>query len=492
MSKKFFTITVFLLLSTIVCAQTLRLDNTYGNEGVLNSRLFGLYNVHCHLVTQNNSIIVGLKGNSAINSINFRIGKINPKGSIDSSFGANGLSFISINIDSTILPQSNPIALVEGKDSALYVLINMVNNRAGLVKVKFNGIVDSSFGNNGLVYFDIRGLAITPREITINNNIVYISGYFQENKRFKGFVKAYTSDGKIQWLKSNQAHLEFDNSSDWGVIVNSHVVDFPYIYLAGESVENTLTEFLLIKSNLTDPVVQNIEKKLTLDKWQYHAIIKLKLVDNSFYFIGKFYRNSYTDYTSLIAKLDKNLVFDNTFNKNGIKVSPFYPDKVIYHDFTGNKNKIFITGYQRGSLGNRYFINNITTDGKDVNSFENNSYYYFQGNNFPVYISMNSETQMLLFFNEESEFRVIQYQLNYLSNIDKEALFDFSIFPNPTHSIISFNVNIESVNLFDIQGTLLLSVENTNQLDLSLLNAGMYVLELNEGLIKKYVKVLKN
>jgi hypothetical protein len=99
---------------------------------------------------------------------------------------------------------------------------------------------------------------------------------------------------------------------------------------------------------------------------------------------------------------------------------------------------------------------------------------------------------MLLFFNEESEFRVIQYQLNYLSNIDKDAYLDFLIFPNPTHSIISFNVNIESVNLFDIQGTLLLSAENTNQLDLSLLNAGMYVLELNEGLIKKYVKVLKN
>ena len=56
--------------------------------------------------------------------------------------------------------------------------------------------------------------------------------------------------------------------------------------------------------------------------------------------MGKFFRNSNRDYTSLIAKFDKNLVFDNTFNKNGIKVSPFYPDKIIYHDFIVNKNKI--------------------------------------------------------------------------------------------------------------------------------------------------------
>ena len=493
MSKKFFTTSVFFFLGVFLSAQTLSIDRTYGNEGVFNSRLFGLNNIHCHLVAQNNSIIVGLKGNSAINSINFRLGKISPEGSIDSSFGANGLSFISLNIDSTILPQSTPIALVEGRDSTLYVLINMVNNRAGLVKIKSNGVVDSSFGNNGLVCFDIRGLAITPREISISNNIVYISGFFQEDKRFKGFVKAYTSDGKIQWLKSNQAHLEFDNSSDWGVIVNSHVVDFPYIYLAGESVESTLTEFLLIKSHLTDPVVQNIEKKLTLDKWQYHAIFKLKLVDNSFYFMGKFFRNSNRDYTSLIAKFDKNLVFDKTFNKNGIKVSPFYPDKIIYHDFIVNKNKIFIVGYQRSSSnGNRYFINNMTTDGNDVISFEKNSYFYFQGQDFPVYLTMTSETQLLLFFNQESEFNTIQYQFNYSSNIiNKDEFVDFSVFPNPTHSVIGFNDTIETVNLFNIQGTLLLSEENTNQIDLSLLNSGVYMLELNTGLTKKYVKVMK-
>ena len=495
MSKKFFTITVFLLLSSIVWAQTLRLDNTYGFNGTLNFRISGnqISPHYCSNVTKSYGVILGFGGSSLISKYNFRLCKISPKGTVDSSFGVNGMTYFTKGMDTA---SPIPTSIIEGPDSSIYILIKVNNTKAGVVKMRSNGTVDSAFGTNGLIEFMVKGIALTPKEITTNNDLIYVRGDFRENGRNVCFVKCFNLNGEVYLLKSGQAHLEYDNTSLFGTIFNSHVVDFPYIYLAGTTMDSGTSAFIVVKMHLTDNRVGNIEKELKIDKWQYHNILKLKLVNNSLYFMGLFMRNINKENTSLIAKLDKNLVLDKTFNKNGIKVSTVYPDKIFYYDFSISNNRIYIVG-GRASSGSsnvfikQQFINCISTDGNDINTFADNSYFYFDGQQNAAKITLSPNSKILLTY-DERDFISTQYVMNTLTNVVNNNLpNDVSVFPNPTSSILNFNVIAESAKLLNLQGNVLLYDNNTNNFDLSPINPGMYFLELQIGLTKKQFKVIR-
>jgi hypothetical protein len=82
--------------------------------------------------------------------------------------------------------------------------------------------------------------------------------------------------------------------------------------------------------------------------------------------------------------------------------------------------------------------------------------------------------------------------MNTLTNVVNNSLpNDVSVFPNPTSSILNFNVIAESAKLLNLQGNVLLYDNNTNNFDLSLINPGVYFLELQIGLTKKQFKVIR-
>jgi hypothetical protein len=389
-----------------------------------------------------------------------------------------------------------PTSIIEGPDSSIYTLFQVNNTKAGVVKMRSNGTVDSAFGTNGLIEFMVKGMTLTPKEISINNDLIHVRGDFRENGRNVCFVKCFNLNGEVYLLKSGQAHLEYDNTSLFGTIFNSHVVDFPYIYLAGTTMDSGSSAFLLVKMHLTDHRVATIENEYMINNWQFHNILKLKLVSNSFYIMGVFMRNINKENTSLIAKLDKNLVLDKTFNKNGIKISTVYPDKIFYYDFSISNNRIYIVG-GRASSGSsnvfikQQFINCISTDGNDINTFADNSFFYFDGQQNAAKITLSPNSKILLTY-DERDFISTQYVMNTLTNVVNNSLpNDVSVFPNPTSSILNFNVIAESAKLLDIQGNVLLFDNNTNNFDLSPINPGVYFLELQMGLIVKQFKVIR-
>lgn len=63
---------------------------------------------------------------------------------------------------------------------------------------------------------------------------------------------------------------------------------------------------------------------------------------------------------------------------------------------------------------------------------------------------------------------------------------DFIIYPNPTTETLYFNKSLKNVNIFDASGQLILSQNNCNQINLSNLNAGIYLLK-SEKFSKRFV-----
>jgi hypothetical protein len=64
------------------------------------------------------------------------------------------------------------------------------------------------------------------------------------------------------------------------------------------------------------------------------------------------------------------------------------------------------------------------------------------------------------------------------------------VYPNPTSGVININKNVD-INVFNYIGDMIISKNNINVLDMSRLNSGMYVLQINyqnKSIIKQIIK----
>jgi hypothetical protein len=66
-------------------------------------------------------------------------------------------------------------------------------------------------------------------------------------------------------------------------------------------------------------------------------------------------------------------------------------------------------------------------------------------------------------------------------------------YPNPVQQIMRFNATMSSIDIFDIQGNEILTAKNVNQLDVSILKQGMYIIRVkntdNSISIQKFIKI---
>lgn len=86
-------------------------------------------------------------------------------------------------------------------------------------------------------------------------------------------------------------------------------------------------------------------------------------------------------------------------------------------------------------------------------------------------------------------FNLNAFQLRKITAASLRSAVDngFSIYPNPTNSVLTISETVGHATIYSLNGTLVKTVMNTNTVDVSELNAGMYILRSNN----KFVKFVK-
>ncbi|WP_405575346.1 alpha-amylase family glycosyl hydrolase [Winogradskyella sp. Asnod2-B02-A] len=95
------------------------------------------------------------------------------------------------------------------------------------------------------------------------------------------------------------------------------------------------------------------------------------------------------------------------------------------------------------------------------------------------------------------QFRILGNQPTNVLSVDEEALFGFTIYPNPTNSSFSVNVNVSNIEVYDLTGKLVKSFKGdftrTDTFDISTLNSGIYMVKVqnndNRILTSKLIKI---
>ena len=274
--KSLVTVLIILLITQTGFGQDGSFDNTFGQNGVQQFSIdtFNTRGAEIIYMPDSSILISGACYHQQFGAQFNRglfLSKFLTNGSLDLSFGTNGTLFIpngangNSNLNSMVLlPDGNILchAVIDGN----YVLF----------KINQNGVIDSTYGNNGIVNIDNAGWIAYQ-----STGKVIIVGHFFDGYNYLYHWSRYKNDGSI------------DSTFGINGIMQTSVTSYRFDLC--------------------------------------HAI-KVQ-ADNKIIAVGTSYESA-TQRRAVIVRINENGTFDNTFGNNGVVITPIgaNPGYAIYND----------------------------------------------------------------------------------------------------------------------------------------------------------------
>jgi hypothetical protein len=289
----------------------------------------------------------------------------------------------------------NPIILVERWPTGS----TFDNSEVRLLKVDTLGVLDPSFGSNGIIDYSLP-YKLWPTSFDFMGNDIIVVG----KTEFKGFCTKINANGTIN-TQFQTGTVEYSTQSDSVLVFNKvQVVDENNIIVAGYILNYAAGQYL------------------------FEGIVGLLDADGNWspgfnqtgYMHLDYGSQATTGWTGKITE-----AFDLDFN---------------------NLNEIFITGKRNPIAGN---------------------------------------TKQTLFL---AKLKNVVYNTSPSSTNEYEFISDFMLYPNPVNEVLYFNTTAD-VQVFDINGKIVLEQKSSNEISVQGLNPGIYFLKTKDGHSIKFVKL---
>lgn len=364
-----------------------------------------------------------------IQSLN-KIVKYTLSGSVDSSFGSNGISEELFPINSGDSAQK----IIVNSDQSIYVLIT--GNR--IKKILPNGTIDTNFGtktfndNALLLKSNDNSLLIKYKNLNTNTDV----------------ITKYTAQGNLDTSFGNQGELSITIPAGFLNIYTNNLNEFFVLSISSPSLINTITKY---NTNGIDSNFGN-NGSLNITYSDFISCLGLR--------IGKIDFDSNNNII-LFGIADYSLGFNEVnvfkYNVNGT------PD----HTFNINKN------YFRGTGES-----NIPY--RDYKVIDNNTFMFF------------SIRSIVAGMQDLRVFRYLRNQsLNVFESYTKKEI---EIYPNPVSDFLQIkldlNEKLQKINVYSLDGKLILSSTNIKN-NLQHLSSGNYIIEVITNKNKYKEKILK-
>lgn len=245
---------IFLIVSTVIFNQAVSqiIDSSFGNNGIVVTDLsLNVDALHAMKLQPDGKIIATGFSNSKLTLVRYK-----PNGFLDSAFGINGIAAtnFSCNFGSpyevSLLPNGKMLLLCANASSML------------LTRHNANGSLDSSFGENGIANISQKvPMAYCTGMSAVADNKIIVAGSISYDSIF--LIK-YSADGHIDVAFGNQGHVKTKMPEGY---TNITAEDFCVqkdgsIFLAG-NVGNPTTayyDFFLCKFNANGILDQSFGK----------------------------------------------------------------------------------------------------------------------------------------------------------------------------------------------------------------------------------------
>ncbi len=394
------------------------LDDSFGVNGkvILNAPNAPLTFRKSYLLILDDQKIVVAGGGSVL--------KFNSDGTLDSSFGTNGVAQASAEI--TGLVQQN-----DGK-----FLLGYKTSDLGVGRMNADGSIDTSFGVNGTTAVNIG--------MDVYNNNPLASYDYTESLQLQ-------SDGKIIVAGTTTYY----NSA---TVENLGMVRF--------NVDGSLdTTF-----GTNGIVVQNFAS------FDHGFLIKV-LPNDELLIAGAiiYYPLSLQTYRYGLAKYNENGVLDTSFGNNGIAINPLINREFIYGRIELVNGKILVSGFKSIEQNNQFVVNfhltSLNENGSVNTSFNSQGFVttsfdssYSLPNDFIVQPD-GKIIQCGYIGSTNSDFALCRFDVDNLST-NRLITTQFSVAPNPFKNQIHIKANSlvnTEIELYDVFGRKLYAHSFQNQ-----------------------------
>jgi len=199
--KKLFTLFIILFAVKVIAQPSGSLDPTFGNGGkVVTSITSGQDKAFGVAIQSDSKIIVAGYSTNTITGKDFAVVRYKTDGTLDSTFGNNGIVTTDLQIGSEDVAYS--VALQsDGKIILAGYSDNGSNKDAALIRYNSNGTIDSTFGTNGIVITDFENNQQDEIKVLkihqLTGNIIVGGASAISTSIGKPVIARYTSSGNL-------------------------------------------------------------------------------------------------------------------------------------------------------------------------------------------------------------------------------------------------------------------------------------------------------
>ena len=390
----------------------------------------------------------------------------------------------------------------------------------GMIRYNPNGTLDTTFGANGVVMTDFNNLDDFCNSITLQNDgqIVLVG---ETNTPIQGVnygIIRYNSDGSLDLSFGNNGKISLDLSSNFYPYTSSSATSVKIqstgkIIIGGscdkQDIGNYTVQFAIVRLNSNGTLDTSFGingQVFSLSTIGGIKQLTCLLIDNSDKIMaGGFDRiGSINTRKALIQKYDENGNLDSSFANNGSFITD--EEKAIYEFSLQNDNKILAVGFTSNPTGYHdygYLIYRFNSDGTIDNSFGSNG-MFTRNPNTGVYV----EDQAFAVAYQNNSSKIIiggtSYSLNVLerygnvvlSNTNLNSMSPFNLYPNPANDVLKIqndtNYKIETFTIINVLGKKVLQINDfDSEVNIQDLQKGFYIVEINSENKKFRLKFLK-
>lgn len=251
MKTKLLYLLFFVSFSQMIFSQNVSLDTSFGVGGITINQISQTNESILGIEFQSNGKCVCLTSFNNQNNSNIALTRYSSNGILDTSFGINGYVYTSLNSDFPINSfkiQNDDKIIVSGKNAEN-------GNQISIVRYDVEGIIDTSFGNNGVSqgfsnFFD------SAIDIQEDSKIILAGSYLGSEGRDFGVIRlndngildsTFGVNGKINYNLGIPTNNTFSDDVVYGVKVLSD----NKIIVSGYTFLNDIdgVDFAMIKLN---------------------------------------------------------------------------------------------------------------------------------------------------------------------------------------------------------------------------------------------------
>lgn len=162
------------------------LDTTFGTNGILNLNTIdpNIIYIDTIVLSNDNKFLIGVDYSNIASSSDNAIIKLNQDGTLDTSFGTNGIVVYRFDSDQAVY--EFPTALVQESNGKIIVtsiglmppaLTFATNTKIRIARLNSNGMFDSSFATTGKIMFDL-GQSLVPERILKTASNEYLINFY--------------------------------------------------------------------------------------------------------------------------------------------------------------------------------------------------------------------------------------------------------------------------------------------------------------------------